>query len=108
MAPIGENIRIQRAIKGYSQQYMAYALDISQAAYSKMERNETELSIRRIFAIAEILEISPYVLMPKPKFGTSINLRNFLHTIYKISRLWNKNISRKISLILVTTGTLLN
>ncbi|SEO79592.1 helix-turn-helix domain-containing protein [Mucilaginibacter sp. OK283] len=108
MAPIGENIRIQRTIKGYSQQYMAYALDISQAAYSKMERNETELSIRRVFAIAEILEISPYVLMPKPKFGTSIDLRNFLHTIYKIRRLWNKNISRKISLLLVTTGTLLN
>jgi transcriptional regulator with XRE-family HTH domain len=95
MASVGENIRIQRTIKGYSQEYMAFELDISQAAYSKMERDETELSIRRVFAIAEILEVSPYILMPKPKFGTSVDLRNFRHTISKISRIWKKRPLRK-------------
>lgn len=80
MHSIGERVRVQRLIKGYSQEYMAFMLDISQAAYSNLERNETEMTIRRVFEIAEIFQISAYELMPKPKFATGL--------IYH--RLWEK------------------
>jgi len=32
-------------------------LDISQVAYSKIEKNETKLTVERLFKIAEILEL---------------------------------------------------
>ena len=35
---------------------MAHKLDMSQPAYSKIEKNETVLSVDRLFKIAEILE----------------------------------------------------
>lgn len=54
---IAARIRIQRMIKGYSQEYMASRMGISQNAYSKLERGETELTVRRFYEIAEILEI---------------------------------------------------
>ncbi|WP_216857751.1 helix-turn-helix domain-containing protein [Pedobacter steynii] len=44
-------------IKGYSQEYMAFRLNISQNAYSKLERGETELTVRRFYEIIEILEV---------------------------------------------------
>ena len=80
---IGELIRQKRAIKGYSQEYMAFQLNISQNAYSKIERQETEITVKRIYEIAEILEVSVYELLPKSKEGTSINF-------YGLKKYWKK------------------
>ena len=57
IAVVLENIRTQRGIKGYSQDYIAARLNISQNAYSKMELGYTQLSLLRLFQIAAILEI---------------------------------------------------
>ena len=70
----GNAIRIQRVIKGYSQEYMASRLNISQNAYSKLEREETELSVKRIYEIAEILEVSVYQLLPDVRSSSVVNL----------------------------------
>lgn|SRR6185312_6211 len=91
---IGEKIRIQRLIKNYSQENMAWELDISQAAYSKIERDETQLTLRRIYAIAEILEISPFELMPKPKYGTGIAQEYFWKTLNKLRKFWNSSLKK--------------
>ena len=95
MDSIGEKIRIRRLIRNYSQEYMAFMLDISQAAYSNLERNETELTLKRVYEIAEVLEISPFELMPKPKFGTVINHHFFWKTISKIKGIWTDDIREK-------------
>lgn len=95
METIGEKIRIRRLTKNYSQQYMSFMLDISQAAYSNLERDETELTIKRIYEIAEVLEISPFELLPKPKFGTGINHLFFQKTMKKIRAFWLKPIRDK-------------
>lgn len=95
MAPVGENIRLARLKKNYSQQNMADELDISQAAYSKLERDETEISIQRIYAIAEILEISPFELLPKPKYGLSVNLGFLQRVPQGIKHFWQKMTRRK-------------
>ncbi|WP_340076153.1 helix-turn-helix transcriptional regulator [Leptobacterium sp. I13] len=50
------NIRNVRKVRGYSQEYLAFRLNISQAAYTKLERNETKLSVERLLKIAEVLE----------------------------------------------------
>lgn len=95
MNTIGEKIRIQRQIKNYSQEYMAFMLDISQAAYSNIERNETNLTLSRIYEIAEILQLSPFVLMPPPKYGSGINYHAVLHTLYKLKKLWSNKLQRR-------------
>ena len=56
MEKVIEKIKDIRKNKGYSHEYMAHMLDISQVAYSKIEKNETKLSAERLFKIAEILE----------------------------------------------------
>ncbi|MGF7080449.1 helix-turn-helix domain-containing protein [Mucilaginibacter sp. UYCu711] len=84
MDNIGEKIRIRRVTKSYSQEYMAFMLNISQAAYSNLERGETALTLTRVYEIAEILEMSPFELMPKPKFGLGINHVAFIKTIKKL------------------------
>lgn len=95
MNDVGEKIRLQRLTKKYNQEYMAFCLEISQAAYSKIESGETKITLDRIYEIAEILEISPFVLMPKPKHGSSIAIA-YYKTLVKLRRLWRK--AKKISL----------
>jgi transcriptional regulator with XRE-family HTH domain len=56
MEKVINKIRDIRKDKGYSHEYMAHLLDISQVAYSKIEKNETKLTVDRLFKIAEILE----------------------------------------------------
>lgn len=70
----GNAIRIQRVIKGYSQEYMASRLNISQNAYSKLEREETELSVKRAYEIAAILEVSVYLLLPDVRSSSVVDL----------------------------------
>ncbi|MBS1526465.1 MAG: helix-turn-helix transcriptional regulator [Bacteroidetes bacterium] len=92
MNDVGEKIRLQRLTKNYSQEYMAFMLDISQAAYSKIERGETELTLKRIYEIAEILEVTPFLFMPKPKHGASVALA-YYKTLAKLRRFWRKSIA---------------
>jgi transcriptional regulator with XRE-family HTH domain len=89
MKDVGEKIRLQRLTKKYSQEYMAFMLNISQAAYSKIERDETELTIQRIFDIGEILEINPFTLLPKPKHGSGIRI-TYYRTLNKLRKFFTR------------------
>ena len=57
MKNIIEKIKKIRLQKGYSHEYMALELNISQVAYSKIEKNKTKLTVERLFKITEILEV---------------------------------------------------
>lgn len=54
---INTRIRQTRLLKGYSQEYMAYRLNISQQSYSRMESGRQDLKIMQLETIAEVLEI---------------------------------------------------
>lgn len=54
---ISKNIRKYRELKGYSQEYMAHELDITQASYAKLENNSTKINVERLFTIAKVLEM---------------------------------------------------
>lgn len=56
---IGYKIKNIRELKNFTQEYMAEKLDISQAAYSKMEKGDTKISQDKLNKIAEILEVNP-------------------------------------------------
>lgn len=60
---IVENMRIERLKKGYSQEYMALQLNISQNAYSRMERGMTKIDLERLVQIGYLLDLRSYQLL---------------------------------------------
>jgi transcriptional regulator with XRE-family HTH domain len=63
MQNIGTKIRTLRELKGYSQEYMAEKLGISQSNYSRLENSEAEITLTRLEEVSEILDIDPLVLL---------------------------------------------
>lgn len=59
---VGIKIRQIRELKGLSQENMAELLHVSQAAYSKLEKNDN-IGMDKIKAIAQIFKIDPIQLL---------------------------------------------
>ncbi|NCD68648.1 helix-turn-helix domain-containing protein [Mucilaginibacter agri] len=64
---IASNIRRIRESKGYTQEYLAMKLGISQNAYSKIELGYTKITLERLFHISKIIEVEVAKLMEDPK-----------------------------------------
>lgn len=77
MKSIGENIREIRESKKISQYAVAYSMDMSQAAYSKIERGETEVKASHLYKLAAILNVSVYELLP-PSVASSFDGNDYL------------------------------
>jgi transcriptional regulator with XRE-family HTH domain len=58
MQVMGTKVRKLREIYGYSQEYVAFQMNISQAAYSKKESGRTDLSLSCLNKIAEIYHLT--------------------------------------------------
>lgn len=56
---IGTKIKNIRELKNLTQEFVAERLDISQAAYSKLENGETKISDEKLVQIADVLEVKP-------------------------------------------------
>ena len=57
MIKVGNNIKKLRELKNYTQEFMATSLNMSQNGYSKIERDETEMTFTKLENIAKILEM---------------------------------------------------
>ncbi|ATP55363.1 hypothetical protein CPT03_02230 [Pedobacter ginsengisoli] len=55
---VGNNIRKIREVREIKQAYIAQKLDISLTSYGKIERNEVDISVKRLNQIADILGVS--------------------------------------------------
>lgn len=58
-----EKIRLQRLQRGLSQENMADLLNLSTTAYGDIERGKTDLTLSRLSQIAQVLAVSPLVLL---------------------------------------------
>lgn len=56
---VAEKIRLERLRQNLSQQNMADELGITAAAYSNLERGVSDISIKRLFEVARILQQTP-------------------------------------------------
>ncbi|GAA4418223.1 hypothetical protein GCM10023187_51430 [Nibrella viscosa] len=54
---IGNKIKKLRELRNFTQDYMAEALQMSQAGYGKIERDETDISLSRLQQIASVLKV---------------------------------------------------
>lgn len=61
---VGERIRIFRVSLGLSQEYVANELDLSKGAYSNIETGRSDVTITRLYKIAEIFKVEPTELLP--------------------------------------------
>jgi transcriptional regulator with XRE-family HTH domain len=53
---VGFNIKRLREQKGYSQEFMAAHMDITQATYARIESEDIKLTVDRLQKIAEVLD----------------------------------------------------
>jgi len=67
MNTLGEKIRYFRKLKGLSLEDLANDLEISLTAYSKIERNITDVNISRLTQIAKTLNITLIELLAADK-----------------------------------------
>ncbi len=58
-----EVLRENRLRKGYSQEYLADILGVSQSQFSKLENGEVYFRINELSKIIEVLEINPLELI---------------------------------------------
>ena len=88
---IGTIIRQKRESLKISQEAVAFVLEISQAGYSKIERNETKLKVEQVYKIAEYFGITIYELLP-PALASNITGENIFGLIYHYTKLVLKKI----------------
>ena len=69
---IAANIRNKREYRNYTQEYLAFKLNISQNAYSKIELGYTKITVERLFQIAEVLEFDVVELMHPSNLKTTL------------------------------------
>jgi len=60
---LGDNIRIIREARGYSQDYVATKLGITQQTYSNIEKNPEKATIKRLKEVAGVLQVNFVTLL---------------------------------------------
>ncbi|GHT75412.1 hypothetical protein AGMMS50262_10640 [Bacteroidia bacterium] len=93
MDNIGYKIRRLREQKGFSQEYMASQLDITQASYARIESQEIKLTIDRLQKIAEVLETDILTFFDSTKL--TIQSQTNHDNTYAISYIDSLNIENK-------------
>jgi transcriptional regulator with XRE-family HTH domain len=81
---VAENLRKARLYRNYSQDYLAYKLNISQNSYSKMELGYTRITLDRLFVIAEVLQVELSRLIEAPGIQKDIADVNQIEIIPRI------------------------
>lgn len=71
---LGNLIRVERTRRELSQDNMAAELGISTGAYSNIERGKTELTVRRLYQIANILKANISSFLPEFRAHEPISL----------------------------------
>ncbi len=59
---LGENIAKYRQKKGWSQEKLSEAVDLSREYIARVENGQKNISLRKLFAIADALEVEFYNL----------------------------------------------
>ncbi|MFP5471924.1 MAG: helix-turn-helix domain-containing protein [Bacteroidia bacterium] len=73
---IGENVRKIRELRGFSQEYVANKLGVSQKTYSNWESENTKLDLSKLMSVADVLNVDPIDILKFDEnyyFNTSYN-----------------------------------
>lgn len=87
-------LKLARKDKGYSHENMTIELGISQAAYTNIEKNKSNLSVERLIRLSEILGKPIYYFfeaMPSERFNKDIPENSINSNSYATSKEFNAN-----------------
>lgn len=105
MSTIGTKIKNIRELKNYTQDYVAKKLEMTQAGYSKIERDETDVPYSKLEEIARVLEVGveDLVAFDKQRFFNSFHDvkggNNGYVNVYEMSKDMKKLYDDKIALL---------
>ena len=92
MEYIYKNITKFRKAKGFTYENMANELDLSIGAYRKIELNQTNLSVERLYQIAGVLDVNITQLLDIEKENyTQTNKDNATGYLQKIENFYQEN-----------------
>jgi len=93
MKTLGNKLKALRLSKGWSQEDIAYELDLSLGAYSNIERDITDISLSRLKQIAKLFKLTVPELLT---FGNkSASLEKEYEQCKKLLEQKNKEIKQK-------------
>lgn len=111
---LSEKIKSIRVSKGFSQDYMASKLGISQRAYSKIENEETKMDVDKLIGIAQTLEVEVSELL-KGEFNQTNNFNNYksitnavVNNYAKSQEEFNKEIINLLKEEIISLRTIIN
>jgi transcriptional regulator with XRE-family HTH domain len=81
---VADNIRNARLYRNYSQDYLAFKLNISQNSYSKIELGYTRILLERLVTIAEVLAVDLSALIETPGINCDIEAISRIEIVPKI------------------------
>ena len=67
MKSIIENIKTIRESKGYSQEYMAELIAVTQSSYARFERGATKTDLKVVSSIAQVFDMSLVDIITYPE-----------------------------------------
>ncbi|MCM4154414.1 helix-turn-helix transcriptional regulator [Gramella sp. AN32] len=71
---IGDNIQeIRERERNYKRSYMASCLEISTRAYCNIENNITDITLKRLVEIAEIMECDPLIILQYKELNNKLS-----------------------------------
>lgn len=88
---LGDYIRRKREELKISQEAVAFELNMSQAAYSKIERNETKLKVEQVYTIANYFGLSVYELLP-PSLASDITGENIFGLAWQYLKIFFRKV----------------
>lgn len=83
---VGQKLQILRLQKGFTQEQLGEKLNLSTSAYCKIEYGETDLTMTRLYKIAEVLGLSPLELFKILDGGHSNVPESDTDDMYKLVR----------------------
>jgi transcriptional regulator with XRE-family HTH domain len=74
---IGKKIKSLRIEHGFNQKDLAKKLNITQSAYSRLERGETRIDIERVIKLGEIYNVEPTdLIFNQEGYNNTFNIHN--------------------------------
>ncbi|SFC94116.1 Helix-turn-helix [Flexibacter flexilis DSM 6793] len=93
MQKVGERIRKLRELRNYTQEYIADKLEISQQQYSNIEKGLFDISLKKLYKISEVLEVSPATIL---EFDAQVIFNNYAEKSHQNNKPIYYSIDEKI------------
>ncbi|MGS2727471.1 helix-turn-helix domain-containing protein [Psychroserpens sp. BH13MA-6] len=98
---IGSIIKKIRELKGYSQEFLADQLNISQSAYSDLENDKSKVHLERLYKIALVLdvEITEFIISETSRSVDKENDFSCQHMLLELKRQYESQLKEKDEMI---------